>query len=244
MTGLHLLAVDDEPPALEELAFLLRRDPRVSLVHTASDASQALRLLAGAQVDGVLLDIRLPGLSGMELAQALGRFAEPPAVVFVSAFDDAAVQAFALDAIDYLLKPVSAHRLAEAVRRLSVRRRCHGDDDNPAIPVELGGVTRFVARAEVLFVEAQGDYARLHTAQASHLLRVPLATLEEQWRSAGFVRVHRSYLVALHHVRELRTDPSGGYQLLVGGREIPVSRRHTRELRDLLVRTAWAGSRS
>lgn len=235
MTRLTVLVVEDELPALEELAYLLGDDPRVSAVHTAEDASAALRLLAGTDIDAVFLDLRLPGLSGLELAQALGRFAQRPEVVFVSAHEDAAVAAFALDAADYLLKPVSSHRLAEAIRRVSVRRGADAAADDPIIPVELGGVTRFVQRAEVHYVEAQGDYARLHTAVGSHLLRVPLTTLAERWRTAGFVRVHRSYLVALAHVRELRVDSSGGYHVTVGDRELPVSRRHTRELKDLLV---------
>lgn len=234
MTGLTVLAVDDELPALEELAYLLGDDPRVGTVHPAGDASEALRLLATTDVDAVFLDLRLPGLSGLELAQALGRFARRPEVVFVSAHEDAAVAAFALDAADYLLKPVSTHRLAEAIRRVCARRGTDAADD-PMVPVELGGVTRFVPRAEVHYVEAQGDYARLHTAAGSHLLRVPLTVLADRWRTAGFVRVHRSYLVALAHVRELRVDPSGGYHVTVADRELPVSRRHTRELRDILV---------
>jgi len=103
------------------------------------------------------------------------------------------------------------------------------------VAVELGGRTRLIARADIRFVEAQGDYARLHTAQGSHLLRTPLATLEQQWRDAGFVRIHRSLLVALPHVSEVRTE-GGRCTVMVGDQELVVSRRHTRELRDLLVR--------
>jgi len=103
--------------------------------------------------------------------------------------------------------------------------------------VELGGVTRFVRRSEVIYVTAQGDYARLHTHQGSHLLRTPLTTLEERWADAGFVRIHRSHLVALQHVEEIRVD-GGRYTVSVGGRDLTVSRRHTRELRDVLVKRA------
>jgi DNA-binding LytR/AlgR family response regulator len=237
---LSVLAVDDEQPALEELEFLLEADPRVGVVHRAATAEEALRLLGKHEVDGVFLDIRLPGLDGLDLARALTRFASRPAVVFVSAYDDAAVDAFSLRAVDYLLKPVSSHRLAEAVRRVAEVTGVQEADD-PVIPVELGGVTRFVHRTDVRYVEAAGDYARLHTATGSHLVRISLSTLEQRWREAGFSRIHRSYLVALHHVRELHVDSAGGVQVLVDDVTLPVSRRHSRELRDQLVRAARPG---
>ena len=107
------------------------------------------------------------------------------------------------------------------------------------IPVELAGRTTMLPRSEVRWVEAQGDYARLHTADASHLIRVPLSVLAERWADAGFVRIHRSYLVALRGVHELRLTGSG-YVVRVGDRELPVSRRHTRELKDRLIRAAKA----
>jgi DNA-binding LytR/AlgR family response regulator len=243
MTGLNVLAVDDEPPALDELAYLLRADPAVASVRTASDALSALRTLEGGDVDGVFLDIRMPGLTGLDLAKVLARFAAPPPVVFVTAYDDAAVDAFALRAVDYLLKPVRADRLAEALRRIgAVGATARPDDDRPAeeetVPVELGGVTRFVALSTVRFVEAHGDYARLHTADGTHLVRVPLTVLEERWARAGFVGIHRSYLVATAYLSELRVEPGGGHVVRVGTALLPVSRRHARELKDRLVRRA------
>ncbi|MEZ5096307.1 MAG: LytTR family DNA-binding domain-containing protein [Nocardioides sp.] len=101
--------------------------------------------------------------------------------------------------------------------------------------MELGGRTRFISRADVRYVEAQGDYARLHTDSGSHLLRTPLTTLEAEWREAGFVRIHRSLLVSLPHIEEIRTE-SGRCTVIIGDQELSVSRRHTRELRDLLLR--------
>ncbi len=238
---LTVLAVDDEPPALDELAFLLRADPRVGAVRTACDAVAALRVLESEHVDAVFLDVRMPGLDGLELARLLARFARPPAVVFVTAYD-AAVDAFALQATDYLLKPLRTERLAEAVRRVVDAGSAEPAPPPPAedetIPVELAGVTRFVPLAEVRYVEAQGDYARLHTATGSHLVRVPMQALEERWGRAGFVRVHRSYLVATAHIGELRVEPGGGHAVVVGDRVLPVSRRHSRELKDRLVRRA------
>jgi DNA-binding LytR/AlgR family response regulator len=241
---LRVLAVDDEPPALDELAYLLRADARVSVVHTAGDAAGALRTLRDNDVDAVYLDIRMPGLDGMELARVFGRFARPPTVVFVTAYDDRAAEAFDLGVADYVRKPVRAERIGESLRRVlaarlvpthpAVASRREREND-PTIPVELGGTTRMLPRSSVQWVEAQGDYARLHTVDGSHLVRIPLATLAERWADAGFVRIHRSYLVQLHLIGELRMT-NNGYVVLVGGQELPVSRRHTRELKDRLVR--------
>ncbi len=239
-TSLRVLVVDDEPPALDELAWLLRRDPRVGEVRTTDNATEALRLLEQGGVDAVFTDIRMPGLTGLDLARALAHLTTPPPVVFITAHDDHAVDAFELNAVDYVLKPVREDRLAEAVRRVVDASGGEGTNGEDQIPVELGGVTRFVARSDVRYVEAHGDYARLHTAAGSHLIRIPLAILEEQWREAGFVRIHRSLLVSLPHVAEVRMD-AGRCTVVVGEEELAVSRRHTRELRDLLVRTSRPG---
>ena len=242
--SMRVLVVDDERPALDELAWLLGRDTRVGDVLTTDSAAEALRMLQEDPVDAVFLDIRMPGLTGLDLARVLSRFKEPPPVVFVTAHDEHAVAAFELDAVDYLLKPVREERLAEAVRRVvEARGASTGPVEQDQIAVELGGRTRFVSRSEVRYVEAQGDYARLHTADGSHLVRIPLTSLEEEWRDAGFVRIHRSLLVALAHVEEVRMD-AGRCTVVVGGDELAVSRRHTRELRDLLVRRSRPGSPS
>ncbi len=243
---LRVLAVDDEPPALDELAYLLRADPRVSVVHTAGDAAGALRVLRDNDVDAVYLDIRMPGLDGMELARVFGRFARPPTVVFVTAYDDRAAEAFDVGVADYVRKPARADRVGESLRRVLAARLVpthpavagrREREDDPTIPVELGGTTRMLPRSSVQWVEAQGDYTRLHTVDGSHLVRIPLATLAERWADAGFVRIHRSYLVQLHLIGELRMT-NNGYVVLVGGQDLPVSRRHTRELKDRLVRAA------
>ncbi len=239
--ALRVLVVDDEKPALDELSWLLDRDSRVRAVHTAGSAAEALRVLQEDEVDAVFSDIRMPGLSGLELAQVLRRFRAPPRIVFVTAYDEHAVEAFELDVVDYLLKPVRESRLAEAVRRVVEAGAPARDVSEDAIPVELGGVTKFVRRSEVRYVEAQGDYARLHTPQGNPLLRVPLTTLEQEWGAAGFVRIHRSHLVALAYVSEVRSD-GGRVTVVVDGEELTVSRRHTRELRDLLVRRARPGT--
>ncbi|NLU82498.1 LytTR family DNA-binding domain-containing protein [Rhodococcus sp. HNM0569] len=253
---LTVLAVDDEKPALDELVFLLREQDRVGLVHTASDATTALRILQSGDIDAAFLDINMPGLDGLELAGILRNFAAAPAVVFVTAHDDRAVAAFDLGATDYLLKPLREERLAESIRRIAEQRaRTDGaadDAENDVIPVELGGVTTLVRRSSVQWVEADGDYARLHTATGSHLVRIPISSLEARWADAGFLRVHRSYLISLPLVTGIRSVGTGVVVCLRGGPgdppvELPVSRRHARTLKDRLVRgpkQSWAGGRS
>ncbi|MCW2791276.1 MAG: lytR [Nocardioides sp.] len=241
MSPLKVLVVDDERPALDELAYLLAQDPRIGEVLTSDSATEGLRILQELDVDVVFLDIQMPGLTGLELAQVLARFRAPPPIVFVTAHEGHAVEAFDLQAVDYVLKPVRADRLAEAVRRVVEGGDRAAASLDAQIPVERGGVTRFLSRSDITHVEAQGDYARLHTGAGSHLVRTPLSTLEEEWASAGFVRIHRSLLVSLAHVDEVRMD-AGRCTVWIdgpaGGTELVVSRRHTRQLRELLVRRA------
>lgn len=254
-----VLAVDDERPALDELAYLLHEQAAVGEILTAGDATTALRVIRGrlgaeAPIDAVFLDINMPGLDGLELAGVLSAFASPPAVVFVTAHDDRAVDAFDLGAVDYLLKPLRAERLAESVRRIRAGRpasepaAADSEIRDEVIPVELGGVTTLVHRSDVAWVEADGDYTRLHTGTGSHLVRIPISSLETRWQAVGFLRVHRSYLVALPRVVGIRSVGTGTVVCLrvEDGPvvELPVSRRHTRELKDLLVRAprqVWAG---
>ncbi len=233
--GLRVLVIDDERPALDELEYLLKMDPRVGGVLTTDSATEALRILHDLEVDAVFLDIQMPGLTGLELAKVFSRFKAPPPIVFVTAHEEHAVEAFDLRAVDYVLKPVRAERLSEAVRRIVDSGAGGAQSGDEQIPVERGGVTRFVNRSDITHVEAQGDYARLHTADGSHLIRTPLSTLEEEWGPAGFVRIHRSLLVSLNHIDEVRIQ-GGKCSVLIHGTELLVSRRHTRDLRDLLTR--------
>ena len=211
------------------------------------------RVAERTDVEVVFLDIRMPGLDGLELARVFSSMAVPPSVVFVTAHDDRAVDAYEVGAVDYLLKPLRSERLAASIDRILASRAAgaaepvreeSGEDE--VIPVELAGTTKLVPRSAVRYVEAQGDYARLHTHEGSHLVRIPLSVLEDRWRDAGFVRIHRSFLVSLPLVTELRLSGSG-YVVRVGTgpdcAELPVSRRHTRELKDRLVRAtkqAWS----
>jgi len=228
---LRVVVVDDEAPARSELAFLLGNDERVSSVRCAGSAAEALEMAAADAVDAVFCDVRMPGMDGIALARILRSFARCPQIVFVTAYDEHAVDAFELRAVDYLMKPVRANRVAEAVGRLCPPRDGATEADE-SVPVELAGVTRFVRRSQVRFVEAQGDYARLHLPGESHLVRMSLAALEQRW--PDFVRIHRSTLVSLAHVRELRMD-DGRCTVRLDDVELVVSRRHTRDLRERLL---------
>jgi two-component system LytT family response regulator len=249
VTGLRVLAVDDVAPALEELRRLLLESAEVAEVAVAADPITALRRIQATRFDAVLLDISMPGMDGMELAALLARMTDPPVIVFVTAYDEHAAAAYGIGAVDYLLKPVGAERLAAALAR--VRRFTVGVDaeqPGPApvdalavVPVELAGRTHFVRRDDVRFAEAHGDYVRLHTRGGRHLVRIPISRLEEHWRGAGYVRVHRSYLLAVHAVQELRSDVSGGLLAHTDVGDVPVSRRHARELRDRLLDAATRG---
>jgi len=232
---LKVLVIDDERPALDELEYLLSMDPRIGGILTTDSATEALRILHDLEVDAVFLDIQMPGLTGLELAKVFSRFKAPPPIVFVTAHEEHAVEAFDLRAVDYVLKPVRAERLSEAVRRIVDSGVGGAQSGDEQIPVERGGVTRFVNRSDITHVEAQGDYARLHTADGSHLIRAPLSTLEEDWGPAGFVRIHRSLLVSLNHIDEVRIQ-GGKCSVLIRGTELLVSRRDNRDLRDLLTR--------
>lgn len=237
--GMVVLAVDDEEPALDELAHLLAAHPAVGTVLRAQDATEALRIVHGdGGVDAVFLDVRMPGLDGMELARICGRSAAPPAVVFVTAHETRAVEAYEVGAVDYLLKPLRGERLGRSLERVRGHRvpapKARADD---VIAVPLAGTTTLVSRGAVRYAVAHGDYVRLHTDSGSHLVRIPLAVLEERWSDAGFLRVHRSYLVAVPLVTALRGSGKGHVVQVGSGSgavRLPVSRRHLSSVRRLL----------
>jgi len=252
--GLRVLAVDDELPALDDLAQLLRGAPEVDDVVLTSGGGEALRVLGDQHFDAVFLDVRMPGLDGLELAAVLGRFADPPAIVFVSAYEDGAVGAFELDlhAVDYLMKPVSKARIEQALQRVlggtksdgGVLRRPGEPAERAAglppgttdeiIPVDnqRGGATRLLQRSSILYMKAEGDYVRIVSDSGRYLVRAALSELERRWQGYGFVRIHRSYVANLHRAVEIRPELGGGATVvLADGSEVPVARRHVGDLR-------------
>lgn len=243
--GLRVLAVDDERPALEDLARMLGHAPQVGEVVLAGSGGEALRSLADRRFDALFLDVRMPDLDGLELAGVLNRFADPPAVVFVSAHEDGAVGAFELElhVLDYLMKPVSRVRIGQALERVLAERAGRGagaeallprGDGEEIIPVEhqRGGTTRLVARSTVMYLKAEGDYVRLIADGGRFLVRGALAEYERRWEAHGFVRVHRSYVVNLHRAVEIRPELGGGATVVMSdGAEVPVARRQVGDLR-------------
>lgn len=238
---IDVLVADDERPALDELVHLLRTDARIGAIVTASSGAEALRLLSERAVRIAFLDIHMPGLGGMELARALLALAEPPAVVFVTADDARAVEAFELRAADYLLKPVRIERLRQAVGRVVEVAEAQAPGEDEMLPVTIGSVVRFVRRSEVRWVQAQGDYSRLHTGDgAGHLVRTPISELETRWTDVGFLRIHRSSLVRIAAVTEARL--SGAEPAVsIGAVSLPVSRRLVPAVRDALLRGEVGG---
>lgn len=236
-TGLTVLVADDEPPAIDELVRMLADDSRVGTVYRASSGSDAIRQLAATSVDVAFLDIHMPGLSGFDLARAIARFDRRPAIIFVTADGDGALEAFDLQATDYLLKPVRAERVVRSISRVIDGL----DSRNPAvvpvrddlIAVTVGSTTRMIRREDVHYVQAQGDYARLFTDDSSHLVRIPISDLERQWADAGFLRIHRSYLVDLSRLERLRLG-TGHPSVTIAGAELPVSRRLVASVRDIV----------
>ncbi|WP_427016929.1 LytR/AlgR family response regulator transcription factor [Pseudarthrobacter sp. P1] len=233
---ISVLVVDDEVPAVEELAFLLGQDGRIGTIHRAASGRAALAVLEQHEVDAIFLDIHMPGLSGLALARGIAARPSPPAVVFVTADEDCALEAFELAAIDYLLKPVRTQRLAATVGRIAEQAASPAAAAPELITVEKGGTSRIIRLDEVRFVQAQGDYARLHTTESSYLVRIPLAELEQRWAGAGFLRIHRSYLACMPFVDALRLGAARP-TVSVAGTELPVSRRHLPALRERIAAT-------
>jgi DNA-binding LytR/AlgR family response regulator len=248
---LRILAVDDERTQLEDLARLLRSVDAVESVECVAGGHDALLAISGNAFDAIFLDVRMPDLDGIELGRVLRRFARPPQLVFVSAYDSAAVDAFELRALDYLLKPVSRRRLEEAVARVvaAVERGEEGAHPVSAEPAPAGsrsataagemiavanvrnGATRLVARGSILYVQSHGDFVRIVTPEGRFLLRATLSEVERRWEEHGFVRVHRQYLANLARAVELRPQLGGSAELVFGdGHTIPVARRQAAEL--------------
>jgi two-component system response regulator AlgR len=215
---IRFLVVDDEPLAVERLQLLLARMDGVVLAGTASEGSAALRMVEAVQPDAVLLDIAMPGMDGIDVARALARVPRPPLVIFVTAFDMFAVAAFDVEAVDYVMKPVSAERLARAVSRARERLAAGSEPQSagdPASPFveefwvsEARGLVR-LSTDDVDRVSAERDYMRLHVGKRSWLINHTIGKLEEELDPAKFVRLHRSAIVRRDFVTGLRRDESG-----------------------------------
>jgi len=244
---LTILAVDDEQTQLQDLARLLRSSPIVDAVECAFDGHDALVKASSQAYDAIFLDVRMPDLDGVELARVLRRFASPPQVVFVTAHDSAAVDAFELHALDYLLKPVGRRRVQEALERVAdaVAAAEHGRSDGEtrersatpydsevvAVSNVRSGSTRLISRSSILYMQSHGDFVRIVVEDGRYLLRATLTDIQRRWEPFGFVRVHRQYIANLNNAVELRAVFGGTAELVFGdGQTVPVARRHVAEL--------------
>jgi two-component system, LytTR family, response regulator len=230
------LVVDDEAPARDELRYLLAAYPDVEVVGEAETAQAAVQLARETRPDVVFLDVEMPEASGLTAAPVLRERAAPPAVVFVTAHERYAVDAFAVEAFDYLLKPVDPDRLTRVVERLRERSSEH------AVPVERvavvggGGTELLLDPEEIHYLQADGDYSRVHTYDHSYLCTTSLGSLEERL-GPRFSRIHRSYLVNLAKVAGVRRASPDRLRLQLADAErteLDVARRQSRLLRDRL----------
>lgn len=245
---IRVLIVDDEEPGRVNLRYSLAPHRQCAIVAECDSAASARAALAAHEVDLVFLDVQMPQETGLSLARALSRQAEPPLIVFVTAHSVHAVEAFEVHALDYLLKPVDDVRLAHAVERaasmLAQRQRgAYGDAlrgyvDAAASPYlenisvrSIGRIDR-VSTAHILWVEAAGNYVQLHTAARSLLHRVPLSRLEQHLNPKDFVRVHRGAIVRRTQIASLAVAGDGSYLLgLHCGAAVAVSERHVQSVR-------------
>lgn len=235
--SIRTMIVDDEPLAVERLQMLCAREPRIALVGTATDGEAALRLIEGLKPDLVMLDIAMPLLDGIGVARAVGRMGIRPAVIFVTAFEGFAVEAFDLAAVDYLLKPVAHDRLTRAIDRVEVALRNQSPADAsapPAAPAPEWAEEFWVPHRSELIriaadqidrIEAERDYMRLHVGKHSYLLHQTISSLEERLDPQMFVRLHRSHIVRRDHIARLRHDGSGvWFAVLADGADIRIGR--------------------
>jgi two-component system, LytTR family, response regulator len=239
---MKVLIVDDEPLAREGMALLLEGESAVTSVAQARNGAEAVAMIRESPPDLVLLDVQMPEMDGFGVLRELGADAMPP-VIFVTAHDQYAIQAFEVNAIDYLLKPVARERFAQALARVR-ERLATADVDNQHVRALLSqlaappkhlarvalrsaGKISFVALEEVLYVQAAENYVQLHLKASRHLLHVPIATLESSLDPASFLRIHRSLIVNVKHVHELETGPHGEYiVVLKGGARLQSSRTY------------------
>ena len=227
---LTVLIVDDEPLAREGLRMLLADDPEIAIVQEAKNGREAVQGIREGRPDLVFLDVQMPEMDGFSVIHEIGP-EQLPAVVFVTAHDQYAIRAFEINAIDYLLKPVTGERFLQSLARAKVRLRSEPDQRNQIlslletiaspsryvnrVAVQSAGKTSFVYIENVDWIQAAENYVELHVAQATHLLHVTMNTLEKSLDPEIFARIHRSLIVNLRRVKEIQPASHGEYMLLL-----------------------------
>lgn len=236
---MKILIVDDEALARSRLRALLAKDGTHEVVGEAASGEACLKLVARDRPDIVLLDIRMPGMDGIETARHLAALSEPPAVIFATAYDGFAIQAFEAQAVGYLLKPVREQRLAEALQRATRPTRPQlaalsdtGSTRRGRIAAKLGDALRLIPIDTIHYFQADQKYVTVHHEGGADLIDESLRELEAEFQD-DFVRIHRNALVALKFVAALERDERGNLCLQLRGGEEPlaVSRRHAPEVR-------------
>jgi two-component system LytT family response regulator len=248
---MNVLIVDDEPLARQGLVQLLQEEAFVSSVTEARNGAEAAAMIRSTRPDLVLLDVQMPEMDGFGVLRELGADAMPP-VIFVTAHDQYAIQAFEVNAIDYLLKPVIRERFSQALAR--VRERIAAQEGDTAVDnrhvlsllQQLSSAPQYLARValrtagrisfvdvqEILYMQAAENYVQLHLKASRHLLHVPIATLEASLDPQVFLRIHRSFIVNTRHVRELETGAHGEYiVVLQGGARLQSSRSYHEKIK-------------
>jgi two-component system, LytTR family, response regulator len=228
--------VDDEPLARSNLAVLLRLDPEIEIVRECGSGAEALAAIRTAKPDLVFLDVQMPECDGFDVLELLGGDA-PPAVVFVTAYDQYAVRAFEAGALDYLLKPFDNARFGRALERAKLKithgREAPGRLDRLAI--KSAGRVSFIKISEIDWIEAADYYACLHVGAKSHLLRRSMSELDQELDPTAFCRIHRSTIVNLDRVQGLKLGEDGEYQVLLENwTSLPLSRRYRKSLQSRL----------
>ena len=256
MNKIRTFVVDDEPPARRRLLELLEREPDIEVSGSFAGGAEALEAIARETPDLLFLDVQMPGLDGFTLLDGIGAEGQP-ITVFVTAFDAYALKAFEVRALDYLLKPFSDERFEATLERARERIRSREREalgrkllslvDGPSpredrryvsrLVVKNAGSIRFLDVRDVEWIEAAGVYAVIHEGGREHLVRESLAALEARLDPSRFARMHRSSIVALDRVTELRIDDKSGCRVVLrDGKHLPVSRRHRETLENRLTR--------
>lgn len=230
MPEIRALIVDDEPLARRGIRQLLAPFPDVRVIGECRDGREALRALQGLKPDLVFLDIQMPGLDGMDVTRLRGT-GRLPLIVFVTAHEEFAVQAFEAEALDYLVKPLSEARFRSTMTRVLARFRAQAEGRIP-VPTPAGEL--LLDAGEIDWIEAQDDHADIHAGRHRYRVRQSLTEFESRLDPARFARVHRSAIVRLDHVRELRDEARETVVMLRDGTALPVSRRRRAQLKALL----------
>jgi two-component system LytT family response regulator len=228
--------VDDEPLARTNLRVLLRRHPHIEIVGEPGSGREALEEIRRTKPDLVFLDVQMPECDGFDVLEMLGRDV-PPAVIFVTAYDQYALRAFEAGALDYLLKPFDNARFERALSRAQDKIQRHRPASKTGrLTVKSAGQILFLQPADIDWIEAADYYACLHVGARTHLLRRSMSELEQDLDPSLFCRIHRSAIVNLARVRALQSNRHGEYEVLLdNGSTLPISRRYRRQLQSAVA---------